>query len=195
MKQSGGLKARAFWPLSVLLLLSGFWLVLLLGQPYLSSSQRAIVLQRVQAVQKLQVLEAHLLAHDAWRSEAFLNNNEFVVLAKAKALYSLDLSQAQIHFEGQQARISLPAIQVQELVLNPEELEFLGLKKGLLTSQSDFEQLKRSAVIKLKAELIRQAHDPGLLSQAEANAKSYLESLLSALNHPNSEISFRKLKP
>lgn len=183
-----------FFLLALLLLFAG---KVLFSQVDRQSHQRKIILQSLQNVQKLEVLEANLLAHDSFQSPAFLNNNEFVIIAQAKAIYSLNLAQLEIEGDREKISLKLPPIRVQDLVITPENLSFIGLKKGFLTSQSEFEALKQDAAIRLKKELLRQAQDSQLIAQAENNAKTYLQSLLKSLGHQQIQIEFtnRSLKP
>lgn len=171
-----------------LLLLVGLALWLL--RPMAWERRTEVLLTRVQAVQKLEVLEARLQAHQTIRDPALLNTNEFLVLAQGKAIYGVDLARASIRREGETAVVELPPVRLFELIVNPDDIEFLGLHKGLLTSQADFEARKREAGIELQSELARQARDPALLKQAEANARHYLEALLHSLDISRIRIVF-----
>ncbi|MEZ0372301.1 MAG: DUF4230 domain-containing protein [Candidatus Sericytochromatia bacterium] len=152
--------------------------------------QSQILITRLQAVQKLEVLEARLLAHQSISDPALLNTNEFLIVAKAKAIYGIDLSRAEVHADGPKVRLALPPVRLFDLVMNPDDIEFLGLKKGLLTTQQDFEERKRQAGVALQAELTRQSGDPELIKQAETNARQYLQSLLTSLGFEQVEIEF-----
>ena len=160
-----------------------------------SEHRRQTLITRLQSVQKLQVLEARLLAHEVHRNPALLNTNEFLIVARGKAVYGIDLAAARIQMANSNINIALPPVQLQELIVNPEDLEFLGAKKGLLTSQQDFEILKRQAAVGLRRELSRQARDPDLIGQAESNARAYLETLLKSLGYAEAEIRFEKQMP
>lgn len=183
------IKAQPRWPLAGLFLLL-FALLIWQLKPGPWERRTETLLTQIQAVQKLQVLEARLLAHQTIRDPALFNTNEFVVLAQGKAIYGLDLAQAHLQREGETMKVQLPPIRLMELIVNPADLEFIGLKKGLLTSQADFETRQREAAIALQAELARQARDPALLQQARDNARRYLESLLTSLKFDKVEISF-----
>lgn len=175
--------------LGALVLLIALGLGLYRSGPY--SMRRDMLLTRLQAIQHLQVLEAHLLAHQSHSDPAFLNTNEFLIVARAKAVYGLDLAGLSIEPEGRSVRVRVPPVRLQELIVNPSDLEFLGLKKGLLTSQQAFETLKRSAAVDLQRELGRQAREQALITQAEANARQYLETLLRGLGYEQISISFQ----
>lgn len=142
--------------------------------------RQQLLLSRLQEIQNLQVLEAHFLAHETVRDEGFLNTNEFLLVAKGKAVYGLDLAQVKIENQAGQMIVMLPAVTLQEMVLSPRDIEFLGVKKGWLTRQSQFEQYQRQALIKLEADLKRQARQGDYIQRAEKQAEFVLTQLLRA---------------
>lgn len=148
---------------------------------------------RLQALERLEVFEARLLAHESHREPAWFNTNEFLIVAKGTAIYGVELGNAQIEVTGKSVTVGLPPVKLLNLIMNPAELEFLGLKKGLLTSQQGFEDIKRSAAIDLQQELSRQARDPELMAAAEANARKLLQSLIISLGHEEVIITFNSV--
>lgn len=150
------------------------------------------VLQRLQEIQRLEVLEAELVGHKVYRDAAYLgfNTNEFAILAKARALYGLDLQQLQIEGTPNGFKVVLPRVRVQELILNPDSVEFVGLKKGLFTGQDSFERLQREALSELQIELSQQAREPQFSVQAQRSARRILEALLRSLAPEAKDIGF-----
>ena len=165
---------RFKWVLAAIVLVLGG--VLWGLQPSQMERHQHILHSRFQEIQNLQVLEAHFLAHETLRDEHFLNTNEFLIVARGKGLYGLDLSQAQITHESGKVQVILPPVELQDMVLSPQDIEFLGVKKGWLTRQSQFEQYQRKALIQLEADLKKQAEDPRLYcpcrKTGEANCKT-----------------------
>ncbi len=139
--------------------------------------QQRILLERFEKMQKLQVLSSHLLAHERFRHPSFFNASEFVIIARAKAVYGLDMSQVKLRREDNTLRVELPRVRVQDLIMNAKDVEFIGVKKGLLTSQATFESFKQEAVQELHGELSRQARDPKLIAEATAQARDYFKTL------------------
>lgn len=154
--------------------------------------QRNILLNRLEHMQRLEVMQAHLLAHETVQANGLLNHSEFLIVAKGRAIYGLDLAKIQIQTDAEKKlHLILPDISVLELVLNPQDIEYLGLKKGLLTSQKTFENTKQQALRSLHHELTRQAHERSLIQEAERSAQQYLESLLDGLGIKDAKISFK----
>lgn len=142
--------------------------------------QQRILMERFEKMQNLQVLSSHLLTHERFRNPAFFNANEFVLIARAKAIYGLDLSQVKLSRQQREITVYLPPVKVQELVMNAKDVEFVGVKKGLLTSQQAFESFQQQAVENLHAQLAQQARDPRLLADATTQAQAYFETLFKA---------------
>ncbi|MGV3523413.1 MAG: DUF4230 domain-containing protein [Candidatus Sericytochromatia bacterium] len=165
----------------------GFWR--LSHEP--SVLQRQVLLEKIQHLQRLEVLEARLLAHQSVRRPAWFNTHEFVVLARGRALYGVDLAQAELAVDGTRVTLTLPRVELQELIVPPDSVEFIGMRKGLLSSQQDFEDFQREALLGLQAELGRQARDPALLQQAQERARQVLTPLLQSLGFREIEVKFR----
>ena len=142
--------------------------------------QQRILLERFEKMQNLQVLSSHLLAHERFRNPAFLNASEFVLISRAKAVYGIELSKVKLERQGNTLQVELPPVRVQDLIMNARDVEFIGLKKGFLTSQVDFENFKQTAVKDLHGQLARQARDPKLISEATTQAQQYFKTLFEA---------------
>lgn len=158
------------------------------------ASHREILLTRLESLQRLEVLQAHLLAHNTVQAQdGLLKHSEFLLVAQGRAIYGLDLSQLTITqgSEGQ-LQVNVPGIQVLEMVLDPRSIEYLGLKKGLLTSQREFEDLKQGALKNLQADLARQARQEDLYQEAEKAARKYLQTLVAGLGVDRAEIVFAR---
>lgn len=160
------------------------------GSPVRWDSRRDILLTRLQNLQRLEVLQAQLLAHQSISEQKWLLENAFLIVAKAKVIYGVDLEKAQIVANGSSVTVNLPRVEVLELVMKPSDIELVGVKKSLLTSQARFEDLKQAAMADLQAELSQQARQPELIQQAETNARHYLETLLGSLGFTEITIKF-----
>lgn len=152
------------------------------------SVQRDILLTRLQQLQRLEVLQAQLLAHQQVRDPGLLSGSEFLIVAKGRAIYGVDLSQAR--FDSDSGQLQLPPVGVLELVMNPADIEYIGLKKGLLLRQQSFENTKREALIELHRALQQQARSPELLAEAEASLRNYVSGWLKSLGREEIEIVF-----
>lgn len=142
--------------------------------------QQRLLLERFEKMQHLQVLSSHLLAHERFSNPAFLNASEFVVVARAKAVYALDLSQVKLERDQKTLTVYLPPVRVQDLIMNAKDVEFVGVKKGLLTSQQTFANFQQEAVQALHGQLARQARDAQVLAEAQVQAEHYFTSLFKA---------------
>ncbi len=160
------------------------------GAPVLWESRREILLTRLQNLQRLEVLQAQLLAHQSISEQKWLLENAFLIVAKAKVIYGVDLAKAQIDAKGSSVMVTLPRVEVLELVMKPSDIELVGVKKSLLTSQARFEDLKQAAMVDLQTALNQQARQADLIQQAETNARHYLETLLSSLGFTEITIEF-----
>lgn len=160
------------------------------GSPVQWDSRRNILLTRLQNLQRLEVLQAQLLAHQSISEQKWLLENAFLIVAKAKVIYGVDLAKAQIDAKGTAVKVTLPRVEVLELIMKPTDIELVGVKKSLLTSQARFEDLKQAAMADLQAELSQQARQAELIQQAETNARHYLETLLSSLGFTEISIDF-----
>lgn len=160
------------------------------GSPVLWESRRDVLLTRLQNLQRLEVLQAQLLAHQSLSEQKWLLENAFLIVAKAKVIYGVDLAKAEIDAKGTTVKLTLPRVEVLELVMKPSDIELVGIKKSLLTSQARFEDLKQAALEDLQAELSQQARQAELIQQAETNARHYLETLLGSLGFTEITITF-----
>lgn len=152
------------------------------------SVQRDILLTRLQQLQRLEVLQAQLLAHQQVRDPGLLSGSEFLIVAKGRAIYGVDLSQAR--FDNNSGQLKLPPVSVLELIVDPADVDYIGIKKGLLLRQQSFEETKREALIELHRALQQQARSPELLAEAEASLRNYVTGWLDSLGHGQIEIVF-----
>lgn len=176
-----GLLSKRFIGLLILGIVALSLVLMCSLRPSRFAQHQELLLSRFKEVQNLQVLEAHFLAHQTLRDEGgFLNTNEFLIVAKGKALYGVNLEQVHIQQEEGRLVVYLPPVELQEMVMSPRDIEFLGVKKGWLTRQSEFEQYQRQALIRLEADLKRQANAPAYKERAQAQARRSLKQLLAA---------------
>jgi hypothetical protein len=120
-----------------------------------------------------------------------LNNNEFSVVETGKAIYGLDLDKdISIKITNKNIELNLPEVQVFDLVVNPDSIDFIGIKKGLFTSQEDFENLKKNVMVDLFQELKIKANNREIIIQARKNSEQLIISMLKVLGYENVTVNF-----
>jgi hypothetical protein len=156
---------------------------------------KAVVIDRIQALKRLEVLQAELFSYKIYENNALLplNTNEFAVLETGKAIYGTDLAKdISIKTENRNIELILPDVEIFDLVVNPDSVNFIGLKKGLFTSQQDFEELKKQVSIELFSDLKLKSNNQELISQARKNTKAFLIPILKDIGFAEVNIRFRK---
>ncbi len=164
--------------------------------PSHNSTKTQVIIDQLKALKRLEVLQANLFAYKTFESGALLplNNNEFVVFESGKAIYGLDLAKdISIKITNRDIELNLPDVEIFDLIVNPDSVDFIGIKKGLFTSQEDFENLKKDVKIELFRELKLKANNREIISQARKNSDLLLHSMLKALGFENIRVNFGKL--
>jgi len=165
-----------------------FWF---LGQSNASKPQA--LLQRLKSLHHLEVLQAQLVGTQVFRegSRIPFGNHEVVVLARGRAVYGVDLSQATMSLSGRQMRLELPRIEVLHVILNPDTIDFAAPRKAWLASQEEFEIFRQRAASQMQTDLNQQARSTELMAEAEKQAQMWLRSWLATLGQRDAQISFK----
>jgi hypothetical protein len=196
-----GLKFSFGIILGLLILLGVFLLGITAGQlndfPGSKSSRSQVIIDQLKELKRLEVLQANLFAYKTFESGALLplNNNEFVVFESGKAVYGLDLAKdITIKISNRDIELNLPDIEIFDLIVNPDSVDFIGIKKGLFTTQEDFENLKKDVMTELFAELKIKANNRDIINQARKNSELLLNSMLKTLGYEKITINFSGVK-
>jgi hypothetical protein len=165
-----------------------FWF---LGQSNASKPQ--VLLERLKTLHNLEVLQAQLLGTQVYREGSRLpfGNHEVVVLAKGRAIYGVNLSNATFTLSGKQMRLELPRVEVLHVILNPDSIDFAAPKKAWLSSQEEFEIFRQRAATQMQTELNQQARSKELMAEAEKQAQIWLRTWLSSLGQKDAQVIFR----
>jgi hypothetical protein len=165
-----------------------FWF---LGQSNASKPQ--VLLQRLKSLHHLEVLQAQLVGTQVFRegSRIPFGHHEVVVLARGRAVYGVDLSQASMSLSGRQMRLELPRIEVLHVILNPDTIDFAAPRKAWLSSQEEFEIFRQRAASQMQTDLNQQARSAELMAEAEKQAQMWLRSWLNTLGQRDAQIVFK----
>ncbi len=165
-----------------------FWF---LGQSNASKPQ--VLLQRLKSLHHLEVLQAQLVGTQVFRegSRIPFGHHEVVVLARGRAVYGVDLSQASMSLSGRQMRLELPRIEVLHVILNPDTIDFAAPRKAWLASQEEFEIFRQRAASQMQTDLNQQARSAELMAEAEKQAQMWLRTWLSTLGQRDAQIVFK----
>jgi len=165
-----------------------FWF---LGQSNASKPQ--VLLQRLKSLHHLEVLQAQLVGTQVFRegSRIPFGHHEVVVLARGRAVYGVDLSQATMSLSGRQMRLELPRIEVLHVILNPDTIDFAAPRKAWLASQEEFEIFRQRAASQMQTDLNQQARSAELMTEAEKQAQMWLRSWLNTLGQRDAQIVFK----
>ncbi len=159
------------------------------------SDNSLIIINRLKDLKRIEVLQADLFSYKTFENSSFLylNVNQFIVIETGQAIYGLDLSKDfKVIKSGKNIEIMLPNIELLNLSVNPDSIDFIGLKKGMFTSQDHFEALKKEVSVELYSQLKIKARNKQLLDQAEKNARQIIYSMFKSLGYENININFRK---
>jgi len=160
------------------------------------SSEKAkteLLIQELKKINKLEVLESSLFAHKVYADDSFLglNNNEFVIIAKGKAIYGVDLSkETKIDLQGKNIVVTLPKTEIFNVILNPEDIEVIAVKKGFFTSQNRFEQIKKENLVELQNEIKSKSNDREVIAKARENAENIITSFFKAMGYEQVTIKY-----
>lgn len=164
-----------------------FWF---LGQS--NASRPEILLQRLKKLHHLEVLQAQLVGTQVFRegSRIPFGHHEVVVLARGRAVYGVDLSQAKMSVNGGQMRLNLPRVEVLHVILNPDTIDFAAPRKAWLASQEEFEIFRQRAAAQMQTDLNQQARSKDLMVEAEKQAQIWLRSWLASLGEKDAQVTF-----
>lgn len=165
-----------------------FWM---LGQS--ASTRPQALLEKLKSLHYLEVLQAQLVGTQAFRqgSSLPLGQHEVIVLARGRAIYGVDLSQARLVHQGRRQYLEIPRVEVLHVILNPDSIDFAAPRKAWLTSQQEFELFRQRAGHQMQIVLNAQSRSPELLAEAEKQASRWLKAWLSSLGQKQIDVHFR----
>ncbi len=149
-------------------------------------------------IKKLHVLEANIISYQNFDDSSLLpfNQNSFVIIARAKASYGLDLSNDVIFkVEEQNISLELPSIKLLSLDMNPHQIDIVTAKKGLFTGQNTFEKLKQQNLQEMYLKLRVQANQEEYISKAQLNSKEIITTMLKGMGFKEINIKFKDKFP
>ncbi len=154
------------------------------------NSETNLVISRLKEIKKLEVLQSEVLAYKHYQNNSYFNNNEFVVIEKAKAIYGIDFDKNfKVTINKDEIELTVSDIELFDLVINPNSIDFIGVKKGLFTNQQDFEKLKKEVSVELYDELKIASKNRDLLNKARDSAKKIISSTLLGLKFKTIKIN------
>lgn len=106
----------------------------------------------------------------------FINKKSYTMLYDANVKAGIDLSKSQIEVFGKTIKVSLPAAAVQEIMINPDTLEFYDEKNSLFNWENKQDTVKALQLAKEDADT--RIDESELLKQAEQQAKVLIQNLL-----------------
>lgn len=145
-------------------------------------------------IKKLQVLEANIFSYQNFDDNAILpfNQNSFVIIARAKASYGLDLSNDVIFkIEKERIDLELPAVKLLSLEMNPHQIDIISVKKGIFTGQNTFEEIKEKSLKEMYLKLKIQANHEEYISKAQSNSKEIITVMLKSIGFKEINIKFK----
>src|SRR5690606_28116816 len=134
-----------------------------------------------------------LFAHKVYSDDSLLgiNDNEFVIIATGKAVYGIDFSkETNIRTDGKKIEVFIPRVELFDIILNPDNIDIIAVKKGLLTSQSRFEQIKKRNLSDLQSEIRIKARNREVMLEAQKNAENLISSFFKAMGYEEVSINY-----
>lgn len=77
-----------------------------------------------------------------------------------------------------------------QLSTNPNDIKVIFAKKGILLSQNEFEELKKSYTSNLYLDIKKNANKEIYINQAKKNAENFIKTMLLSLGFKDVEIIF-----
>lgn len=163
-----------------------------------STVDTSVIITRLKEIRKLEVLQADLFSYKNFQDSSMLglNNNSFSVIETGKAVYGIDFDKGlNISRKEKSIRIELPPVEIFNVIVNPDSIDFIGVEKGILTGQQRFEELKKEVSTELFNEIRIKANNKENKLQAENSAKTLIYSILKTLGFNDIEIIFKRKVP
>lgn len=106
----------------------------------------------------------------------FINKKSYTMLYDASVKAGIDMGQAKIQMKGKKVKVALPKAKVQDIVINPDTLEFYDEKNSLFNWDDKQDTVK--ALQLAKEDATARIDEVELLKQAEQQAELLIKNLV-----------------
>lgn len=106
----------------------------------------------------------------------FINKKSYTMLYDASVKAGIDMEQAKIQVTGKKVKVTLPKAKIQEIVINPDTLEFYDEKNSLFNWEDKQDTVK--ALQLAKEDATARIDETELLKQAEQQAELLIKNLV-----------------
>lgn len=106
----------------------------------------------------------------------FINKKSYTMLYDASVKAGIDMGQAKIQMTGKKVKVALPKAKVQDIVINPDTLEFYDEKNSLFNWDDKQDTVK--ALQLAKEDATARIDEAELLKQAEQQAELLIKNLV-----------------
>ena len=155
------------------------------------------IITKLEEIKRLDVLQAELFTYKSYEESSWMgiDINSFSVIETGRAVYGIDFDKnISLTIKGKTIYLKLPEVKLLDLVVNPDSIDFIGLNKGILTSQQYFEDLKKKVSIELFDQMKVKANSKENIEQAKKSAENILRSIFKTMNFDYINIEFQKTK-
>lgn len=115
----------------------------------------------------------------------YINKKSFSMIYDAHIKAGIDLSQAKVSVKGKKITVTIPKPEIQDIVVDPDSLEFYDEKLALFnwTKKEDTAKAMKAA----KEDADQKAAQTDLIKQASEQARTVITTLLTPVAEENSE--------
>lgn len=115
----------------------------------------------------------------------YINKKSFSMIYDAHIKAGIDLSQAKVSVKGKKITVTIPKPEIQDIVVDPDSLEFYDEKLALFnwTKKEDTAKAMKAA----KQDADQKAAQTDLIEQASEQARTVITTLLTPVAEENSE--------
>lgn len=119
----------------------------------------------------------------------YINKKSFSMIYDAHIKAGIDLSQAEVSLSGKEITVTIPEPKVQDIVIDPDSLEFYDEKLALFNWTKKEDTAKAMKYAKEDAE--KKAAQTDLIKQASQQAKTVVTTLLAPITEDDGEYSIK----
>lgn len=115
----------------------------------------------------------------------YINKKSFSMIYDAHIKAGIDLSQAKVEVNGKKIKVTVPAPEIQDIVVSPDSLEFYDEKLALFnwTDREDTAKAMEYA----KQDAAAKASQTDILTQASDQAKTVINTLITPISDSKDE--------
>ncbi|MCI8561126.1 MAG: DUF4230 domain-containing protein [Dorea sp.] len=119
----------------------------------------------------------------------YINKKSFSMIYDAHIKAGIDLSQAEVSLSGKEITVTIPEPKVQDIVIDPDSLEFYDEKLALFNWTKKEDTAKAMKYAKEDAE--KKVAQTDLIKQASQQAKTVVTTLLAPITEDDGEYSIK----